>query len=176
MDLMKLLKAKTEQLLSTQRPNASMLTEEILKDLKSQFDLFLKDVSHLEEFRTKNPLDGVKAVSGDLLLEDSFGVVGKNPYLFLRIPGRPGLLLEPVDEEKLVLVSATEARPYQRQWNGEMSNQTVFVRQPHPIATFQVIDCDAVRLVGDSKTLFGAQFFESLVEMLIMRIHQASEK
>ncbi|NBW82632.1 hypothetical protein EBR21_12845 [bacterium] len=66
MDLMKLLKAKTEHLLSKQPSDEFSYCEKILADLQVQFDAFFKDVSRLDEFKSRNPLEGVKAVSGEV--------------------------------------------------------------------------------------------------------------
>lgn len=174
MDLMKLLKAKTEHLLAKNPKNDFSACEKILADLKIQFDAFLKDVARLEEFRQRNPLEGVKAIAGELLIEDEFGALGKSPYLFLRIPGLPGILLEPSDDYTLSLVAATEARPFQRQWNGEVTSQVVFVRKPQATATFKVLEPDVVRNLGTSKTYLGTQFFEHLVESLVLHIENSS--
>ncbi|MEN9827090.1 MAG: hypothetical protein RI953_2835 [Pseudomonadota bacterium] len=174
MDLMKLLKAKTEHLLAKQASGEFSYCEKILVDLQIQFDAFFKDVSKLDEFKARNPLEGVKAVLGEVLVEDEFGVLGKSPYLFLRIPGCPGLLLEPAEDETLILLSATEARPFQRQWNGELQSQIVFVRKPARLASFKVIEADVVRNLESSRTMIGTQFFEHLVETLILHINGKS--
>ncbi len=174
MDLMKLLKAKTEHLLTKGPQNEYSYCEKIISDLKVQFDAFLKDVAKLDEFKKRNPLEGIKAVSGEVLIEDEFGVLGKSPYIFLRIPGHPGLLLEPSADQTLVLLQATEARPFQRQWNGEMSSQVVFVRKPSPMAVYKVLEEDVVRNTTSPKTYFGTQFFEHLVETLIIHLNEKS--
>ncbi|MEN9810700.1 MAG: hypothetical protein RLZZ488_2267 [Pseudomonadota bacterium] len=174
MDLMKLLKAKTEHLLARHPKNEYSYCEKILADLKLQFDAFLRDIAKLDEFSKRNPLEGIKAVSGDVLIEDEYGVLGKSPYFFLRIPGHPGLLLEPAEDETLVLVAATEARPFQRQWNGEVTSQVVFVRKLNPLANFRVLESDVVRNLNSGKTMSAAQFFEHLVETLILHIENAS--
>jgi hypothetical protein len=175
MDLMKLLKAKTEHLLAKAPKDEFQACEKILSNTKLQFDAFLKDVSKLEEFRKHNPLEGIKALSGELLIEDEYGVLGKSPYVFLRIPGHPGLLLEPSSEDQLTLLQATEARPFQRQWNGEMSSQVVFVRKPTILASYKVLEEDVVRNLTTPKTYTGTQFFEHLVETLIVHINSKSE-
>ena len=174
MDLMKLLKAKTKHLLAKQPSGEFSYCEKILADLQVQFDAFFKDVSRLDEFKSRNPLEGVKAVSGEVLVEDEFGVLGKSSYLFLRIPGCPGLLLEPAEDETLNLTSATEARPFQRQWNGELQSQVVFVRKPVRLASFKIIETDVIRNLETSRTLIGTQFFEHLVETLILHINEKS--
>jgi hypothetical protein len=145
---------------------------EILSDLKLQFDSFLRDVSKLDEFRDSNPLDGVTCLLGEILLEDEFGVFDKAPYLFLRIPGLPGLLLEPAGNESLTLSVASEARPVQRHWNGSEVSQVVFVRRPHTLATYKVLERDTVRDIKTSQTFVGTRFFEHLVENLVLRLSQ----
>jgi hypothetical protein len=171
MDLMKLLKAKTEHLLANAPKNEFLICEKVLSNTKLQFDAFLKDVSKLDEFKKHNPLEGIKALSGEVLIEDEYGVLGKSPYVFLRIPGHPGLLLEPSSCDHLTLLQATEARPFQRQWNGEMSSQVVFVRKPTPVASFKVIEEDIVRNLETQKTYTGTQFFEHLIETLIVHMN-----
>ena len=153
MDLMKLLKAKTEHLLTKGPQNEYSYCEKIISDLKVQFDAFLKDVAKLDEFKKRNPLEGIKAVSGEVLIEDEFGVLGKSPYIFLRIPGHPGLLLEPSADQTLVLLQATEARP---------------------MAVYKVLEEDVVRNTTSPKTYFGTQFFEHLVETLIIHLNEKS--
>ncbi|NBX18731.1 MAG: hypothetical protein EBR09_15365 [Proteobacteria bacterium] len=175
MDLMKLLKAKTEHLLAKAPKDEYQLCEKILANTKIQFDAFLKDVSKLEEFKKHNPLEGIRALSGEALIEDEYGVLGKSPYVFLRIPGHPGLLLEPLSADELALLQATEARPFQRRWNGDMSSQVVFVRKPTPLATYKALEEDIVRNVSTQKTFSGTQFFEHLVETLIMHINAKPE-
>ena len=173
MDLMKLLRAKSDHLLM-QRLDEGAFAEKIISDLKLQFDAFLKDVANLDEFKRSDPLDGVKCLSGDVLLEDEYGITGKSPYLFLRIPGRPGLLLELGEKNTLVLFAATEARPIQRQWNGDMSSQVVFVRRPNPLATFIIIELDTIRDQATQKTFLGTRFFENLVERLVVHLNGTS--
>ena len=50
MDLMKLLKAKSNHL-TMAKTRTESVAGEVLSDLKLQFDNFLRDVSQLEEFR-----------------------------------------------------------------------------------------------------------------------------
>ena len=171
MDLMKLLKAKSNHL-TMAKTRTESVAGEVLSDLKLQFDNFLRDVSQLEEFRNSNPLDGVSCLLGELLLEDEFGVLDKAPYLFLRTPGFPGLLLEPAGDETLTLSVATEARPVQRHWNGSELRQVVFVRRPHSLAIFKILERDTVRDTQNSQTYVGSRFFEHLVEMLIVRLSE----
>lgn len=171
MDLMKLLKAKSSHL-KMAKPQGEAFAQELLSDLKLQFDNFLRDVSKLEEFRNNNPLDGVTCLAGDVVLEDDYGVLEKAPYLFLRIPGLPGLLLEPAAEDTLTLSVATEARPVQRHWNGSEVSQVVFVRRPHSLATFKILERDTVRDTLSSQTFVGTRFFEHLVERLVLRLSQ----
>jgi hypothetical protein len=168
---MKLLKAKSKQL-SMQKPDEVTPAHKIIADLKIQFEAFLRDVATLDELKNGNPLDGVKCLSGDVILEDQYGVLGKNPYLYLRIPGHPGLLLEPgEDVDTLMLYSATEARPIQRRWNGDVASQVVFVRRPNPLATYSVLEIDTVRDQKTRQTFVGTRFFESLVEHLILQLN-----
>ncbi|NBO37326.1 hypothetical protein EBU99_01950 [bacterium] len=173
MDLMKLLKAKSELLLA-QKPREVSAGEKIVADLKIQFEAFLKDISKLDEFKNHNPLEGVKALAGEVLLEDEYGVLGTSPYLYLRIPGRRGLLLEPGEDDTLILSSATEARPIQRQWSGEVSSRVVFVRMPKPLASFKILELDTVRDIATSQTFLGTRFFESLLERLIVYLNDSS--
>ncbi|MEN9529606.1 MAG: hypothetical protein RI932_1479 [Pseudomonadota bacterium] len=175
MDLMKLLKAKSNYL-GAQKPDADAATHKIIADLKLQFEAFLRDIASLDEFKSGNPLDGVKCLSGDVILEDNFGVLGKNPYLYLRIPGHPGLLLEPGEEaDTLMLFSATEARPIQRRWNGDVTSQVVFVRRPNPLASFTVLETDTIRDQMSRQTFVGTRFFENLVERLILQINDRNK-
>lgn len=169
MDLMKLLKAKSDHLLS-QQSRSDTIAANMITDLKIQFETFLRDISQLDEFRQSNPLNGVKCIAGEILLEDEYGVLGKSPYLFLRIPGHPGLLLEVSHSDHLVLFIATEARPIKRRWNGEQSSQVVFVRRPHPLGQFVVLEPDVVRNLSNQQTLIGIRLFEHLVETLITHI------
>jgi len=171
MDLMKLLKAKSSHLNMAQTRGESFANE-ILSDLKLQFDNFLRDVSKLEEFRDNNPLIGVTCLFGEIHLEDDFGVFDKAPYLFLRIPGQPGLLLEPGESDLLTLSIATEARPVQRHWNGSEVSQVVFVRRSQSLNTYKVLERDTVRDTQNSQTLVGTRFFEHLVEQLVVRLSQ----
>lgn len=169
---MRLLKAKTENLILDEQKLSFALYEKIFNNLCEQFNIFLRDLSKIEEFRGTNPLEGVKAMRGEFLLNDEEPPIEKRPYFFLRIPGQPGLLLEPSDHTnyKLSLVLATEARPIQRQWSGEMTTQVIFVRKSNPpLAVFKIVEEDVIRNESNSKTLFGNQFFESLVEILILQ-------
>ncbi|MEY4063979.1 MAG: hypothetical protein RIR26_187 [Pseudomonadota bacterium] len=171
MDLMKLLKSKSDHLVA-RASSAENAAEKIFADLKIQLDSFLKDVSKLDEFKKNNPLDGIKCLTGELLLEDEFGALDKTPYLFLRLPGKPGLLLEPQEPDSLSLCIATEARPIQRHWNGDVSSQTVFVRRKTPLASYTILDADTVRDSSTGQTHLGSKFFESLVEKLILHLTQ----
>lgn len=171
MDLMKLLKAKSNHLKSAVAQKDT-LADKILTDLDLQFDTFLRDVSKLDEFKQSNPLQGVSCRSGELILEDDYGVLDKSRYLFLRIPGHPGLLLEETEDSTLSLFVATEARPIQRHWNGSEMSQVVFVRRPQPLVRYQILEQDMVRDLSNSKTLVGLKFFEHLVEKLIVQLGQ----
>jgi hypothetical protein len=173
MDLMKLLKSKSDHLFARSIPTGNP-AEEIFADLKTRFDSFLKDVSQLEEFKSSNPLDGIKCLTGTLLVEDEFGVLDKNPYLFLRIPGNPGLLLEPQEKNSLAFCVATEARPLQRNWNGDVSSQIVFVKRKDPLAIFSILDSETLRDSKTGETYLGSQFFESLVERLIVHMTRSA--
>lgn len=171
MDLMKLLKAKSNHL-NMARTQEESLAAQILADLKIQLDTFFRDVSKLDEFKHSNPLNGVTCLSGDLILEDEYGVLDKSPYLFLRIPGHPGLLLEQAGAKELTLSIATEARPVQRHWNGSEVSQVVFVRRPSPLATYTLLEKDVVRDSKTSQTLVGTRFFEHIVERLVIQLSQ----
>lgn len=175
MDLMRLLKAKNEHLLAGKSVGDGVAAR-IISDLKIQFETFLKDVAQLDEFRKHNPLEGVKCIDGEVLLEDQYGILGKSPYLFLRIPGHPGLLMEIGESGSLLLFAATEARPIQRQWNGEQSSQVVFVRRPTPISSFVILEPDTVRDESTAQTFVGTRFFEHLVEKLIVHINPPSSR
>lgn len=173
MDLMKLLKAKTEHLLTKSPQNEYSYCEKIISDLKVQFDAFLKDVAKLDEFKREILLRESKLSLVKSSLKTNLVCLEKAPT-FLRIPGHPGLLLEPSVDQTLVLLQATEARPFQRQWNGEMSSQVVFVRKPSPMAVYKVLEEDVVRNTTSPKTYFGTQFFEHLVETLIIHLNEKS--
>ncbi|MBM3383334.1 MAG: hypothetical protein FJY29_12990 [Betaproteobacteria bacterium] len=174
MDLMKLLKAKSKHF-SAERLEQDAPAHKIIANLKLQFEAFLRDIAALDEFKNGNPLEGVKCLSGDVILEDEYGVLGKSPYLYLRIPGHPGLLLEPGEEtDTLMLFSATEARPIQRRWSGDVTSQVVFVRRPNPLAAYLVLETDTVRDQKTKQTFVGTRLFETLVERLILQINERS--
>lgn len=117
------------------------LTEECAHILRAMRDTYAD--------RKEDPLRGLALESGWIA---SAPKGAKTPYVFLRVPGRPGFLLEPDAEGHLARSRAVEARPLlHNESTGEAERPSLFSKRQGPQTTYVRLEPGLWRVFEEGK-------------------------
>ncbi len=126
--------------------------------------------------RKEDPLRGLALESG-WMSSESKGA--KTPYVFLRVPGRPGFLLEPDEEGNTTRSRAVEARPLlHNDATGEAERPSLFSRRQAPLTTFVRLEPGLWRLFEEGKqpeTLALTRLAERLLAQAVQEMVSVSK-
>ena len=144
----------------------------ILSEVQGELDSLIKIMKDEFAGRMENPLRAFACFGGQLN-----GPSFKSPkthFLFLRIPGRPGLLIEEGSEECLIF-RATEAKSLL--WNeneAQVDRTPLFTRKANPLGRLVSIQGDLWELFWEEKprqTLSSRQLAEVLLAKAVQEMN-----
>ena len=144
--------------------------EAFLVQLEQVLDLFLKEQIHKGDAAFPESMRAVGVLAGTFQGGTARNTMTRRkandkPYLFLRVPGQPGYLLETADDQKMWLTRATMVQPLQTNASGDVTRPLMFVAQlPSPLETFHFLDAETVRS-SQGRTSTLEQFAEMLLTL-----------
>lgn len=176
MDLTRLLKARMASKANfgrTQSPARAFL-ENLASLLKADLSA-LKFQLENEDGIDTGFLRQLSVEFGELETTDTNGkATGKSCYVYLMLPGKPGLLLEMPDGEAVTLKHASLAMPILSDFSGSPQRTSVFIPRSQLIEEFTILDEKLLR-TSQGRTLNTEQTSEMLLSLALDELEQLGD-
>lgn len=140
-----------------------------IEDLRVELGEVVRAIREEFDGRLENPFRGLSLQSGKLPRSGAEGYV---PFLFLRVPGIPGFLLEPKDEETVEVYRATEARTLlNNESTGAVEWPAIFSRRSGAVLLLKPLEPGLWRVLR-TEVLWDTKSTSSVAEALAARAVQ----